>query len=223
LPDKPGRPSPVAAQVRAQVRASERLQASLETGALLLDTYLLNSHCDGAGTLQAIHNIRPQHVVFVHGSPSYLTDLTSVEDLQNRYHLHLPSADTLVELPVSDTFIQPELPDTHHGGELTELKTAVLITLDQTIASEPRWRQFADTGIIEARWQGNELVLRGVEQREILNNTSSASMVDCCDSCQYYRGQRCWNEESALFGFHVTPEGYCPVYESAYGESLDGQ
>ncbi|MEO0409148.1 MAG: MBL fold metallo-hydrolase, partial [Cyanobacteria bacterium P01_A01_bin.135] len=46
LPDKPGRPSPVAAQVRAQVRASERLQASLETGALLLDTYLLNSHCD---------------------------------------------------------------------------------------------------------------------------------------------------------------------------------
>lgn len=216
LPEKPGRTSPVGAAVREQIRTSKLLQAHLETGALMLDGYLISNHCDGAGTLQTIHNIRPQHVIFVHGSPSYLTDLTSVEDLQNRYHLHLPSADTVVELPTSDTFIQPERPDTHYGGELTELKTAILITLEQAIVEEPRWQQFADTGIIEARWQGDELVLRGVEQREILNDIASTHAVDSCDSCRYYRGQRCWNEESALFGFHVTPEGYCPVYESNY-------
>ncbi|MGB3612284.1 MAG: MBL fold metallo-hydrolase, partial [Elainellaceae cyanobacterium] len=218
LPETLGQIGAVQADVQAQIQSSERLRARLETGELAVDSYLLSNHCDGAGTLQSIHNIRPQHVIFVHGSPSYLTDLTSVEDLQNRYHLHLPTAETTVELPIGDTFIQPESPDNHYGGELTELKTAVFITLDQAIMTEPRWQQFADTGIIEARWQGKELILRGIEQREILSDVSASNAVDCCDSCAYYRGQRCWNESSALFGFHVTPEGYCPVYKSAYSD-----
>lgn len=219
IPETPGRLSTVQTSVQAQIQASEPLRSRLKTGELTVDSYLLSNHCDGAGTIQAIHNIRPQHVVFVHGSPSYLTDLTGVEDLQNRYHLHLPTAETIVELPTSDRFLQPESPDNNYGGELTELKTAVFITLDQAITTEPRWQQFADTGIIEARWQGNELVLRGIEQREILSDISGNGEIDCCDSCIYYRGQRCWNEASALFGFHVTPEGYCPAYKSAYGDT----
>ena len=63
-----------------------------------------------------IHNLRPQHVVFVHGSAAYLADLTSLEELQNRYHVHSPEIQTLVQLPIGDTFLQPAAPDTNYEG-----------------------------------------------------------------------------------------------------------
>jgi Cft2 family RNA processing exonuclease len=181
------------------------------------DTYLLSQHSDRLGTTQLIHNLRPQHVVFVHGSPTYLSDLTGLEELQNRYHLHSPSAGTLVELPIGETFIQPAAPvETNYEGELTELGTVVTIALPEAIAADPRWSGFADTGLVEARWQGEELVLRGLSQKELLSQGTSAKVplnIDCCGNCRHQRGQRCWNPASPLYGFKVTPEGYCPVFE----------
>lgn len=186
---------------------------------LATETYLLAQHSDRLGTTQLIHNLRPQHVVFVHGSPTYLADLTGLEELQNRYQLHSPAAGTLVELPIGETFIQPAAPvETNYEGELTELGTVVTITLPEAIAADPRWQNFADTGLVEARWQGEELVLRGLSQRELLKDSNSAKMptnIDCCANCRHQRGQRCWNPTSPLYGFKVTPEGYCPVFEPA--------
>lgn len=181
-----------------------------------IEGYLLAQHSDGPGTTQLIHNLRPQHVVFVHGSPAYLADLTSLEELQNRYHLHSPAAGILVELPIGDTFIQPAAPETNYEGELTESDSIITISLPDTITADPRWRQFADTGLIEARWQGEELVLRGLSQRELLNQNSDRYIltdVDCCGNCRHQRGQRCWNPNSPLYNFKVTLEGYCPAYE----------
>ncbi|MBN3927800.1 MBL fold metallo-hydrolase [Nostoc sp. NMS4] len=181
-----------------------------------VETYLLAQHSDGPGTTQLIHNLRPQHVIFVHGSPAYLADLTSLEELQNRYHVHSPAADTLVELPIGDTFLQPAAPETNYEGELTELGTVITITLPNVITADTRWRQFADTGLIEARWQGEELVLRGLSQRELLNQNSDRytwTDVDCCGNCRHQRGQRCWNPASPLYNFKVTLEGYCPAFE----------
>ncbi|UKO99827.1 MBL fold metallo-hydrolase [Nostoc sp. UHCC 0870] len=182
-----------------------------------IDTYLLAQHSDGPGTTQLIHNLRPQHVVFVHGSAAYLADLTSLEELQNRYHIHSPLAGTRVELPIGDTFLQPAPPETNYQGEVTELDTIITITLPDAITGDPRWRQFADTGLIEARWQGEELVFRGLTQRELLNQNSDRFMmsdVDCCGTCRHQRGQRCWNPASPLYNFRVTLEGYCPAFES---------
>ncbi|MFN6518320.1 MAG: MBL fold metallo-hydrolase [Nostoc sp. CreGUA01] len=181
-----------------------------------VESYLLAQHSDGPGTTQLIHNLRPQHVIFVHGSPTYLADLTSLEELQNRYHVHSPAAETLVELPIGDTFLQPAAPETNYEGELTELGTVVTITLPDAITADPRWQQFADTGLIEARWQGEELVLRGLSQRELLNQNSDRytwTDVDCCGTCRHQRGQRCWNPASPLYNFKVTLEGYCPAFE----------
>ncbi|MEH2261554.1 MBL fold metallo-hydrolase [Nostoc sp.] len=181
-----------------------------------VETYLLAQHSDGPGTTQLIHNLRPQHVIFVHGSPAYLADLTSLEELQNRYHIHSPAANTLVELPIGDTFLQPAAPETNYEGELTELGTVITITLPNVITADPRWRQFADTGLIEARWQGEELVLRGLSQRELLSQNSDRytwTDVDCCGTCRHQRGQRCWNPASPLYNFKVTLEGYCPAFE----------
>ncbi len=187
-----------------------------------VETYLLAQHCDGPSTTQLIHNLRPQHVIFVHGAPTYLADLTGLEELHNRYHLHSPLAGSLVELPIGDTFLQPAPPDTTYEGELTELGTVVTITLPDAITADPRWRSLADTGLIEARWQGQDLVLRGLNQRELMNPSSdrppawvNGTVKECCFNCRHFRGQRCWNPNSPLFNFKVTPEGYCPVFEAS--------
>lgn len=183
-----------------------------------IETYFLTEHCDGPGTTQLIHNIRPQHVVLVHGSPAYLADLTNLDELRNRYQLHSPEAGRLVELPIGETFLQPPVVDTHYEGEIIELRSEVNLTLPNTITTDPRWSQFADTGLIEARWQGEELVLRGLSQRELLSQVSYRMIptdIECCGNCIYYRGQRCWNHASALFGFKVTPDGYCPAFAAA--------
>jgi Cft2 family RNA processing exonuclease len=180
------------------------------------ESYLLAQHSDGPGTTQIIHNLRPQHVVFVHGSPAYLADLTSLEELQNRYHVHSPAAGTFVELPIGETFLQPAPPETNYEGELTELGTVITVTLPETITDDPRWRQFADTGLIEARWQGEELVLRGLSPRELLHQSGDRyiwSNIDSCGNCRHQRGQRCWNPASPLYNFKVTLEGYCPAFE----------
>jgi Cft2 family RNA processing exonuclease len=188
------------------------------TTEIAVDTYLLSEHSDGAGTTQLIHNIRPKHIVFVHGSPIYLADLTALEELQNRYHLHAPSAGTLVSLPIGDTFIQPAPPaDPHYEGELMELAQSIDLTLPKSIASDPRWHNFADTGLIEARWQGEEIMIRGISQREILNRQHEINLstdAQCCGNCLHQRGSRCINRRSPLHGFKVTPDGYCPEFES---------
>jgi hypothetical protein len=112
LPEKPGQPIEVD-----------------NFGLTNVETYLLAQHSDGSGITQLIHNLRPQHVIFVHGSPTYLADLTSLEELQNRYHLHSPQAGTLVELPIGETFLQPAPPETNYEGELNELGAVVTIAL----------------------------------------------------------------------------------------------
>ncbi|NET58896.1 MAG: MBL fold metallo-hydrolase [Symploca sp. SIO2E6] len=182
-----------------------------------IQTYSLAQHSDYLGTTQLIHNLRPQHVIFFHGSPNYLADLTGLEELQNRYHLHCPATGTLVELPIGEIFVQPAAPSlTNYEGELSELDTFVNITLPETIIADPRWQDFADTGLVEARWQGKELVLRGLSQRELLKESSNSRIpmnIDCCGICRHQRGQRCWNPASPLYGFKVTSEGYCPVFE----------
>ncbi|MEO1373572.1 MAG: MBL fold metallo-hydrolase [Cyanobacteria bacterium J06635_10] len=183
----------------------------------IVESYLLAQHSDGPGTTQLIHNLRPKHVVFVHGSPAYLADLTGLEELQNRYHVHSPQVNTLVQLPIGDTFLQPAAPDTKYEGELTQLETAVLITLSDNITNDPRWQQFGDTGLVEARWQGEELVLRGLSPRELLLHNGDRNIwpsLDCCGTCKHQRGQRCWNPASPLYNFKVTLEGYCPAFES---------
>lgn len=217
LPQQPGRLGTVELSVMQMLESSPVLQQRIQAGYLTVENYLLSDHCDGSGTTQLIHNLRPQHVLFIHGSPTYLSDLTSLEELQNRYHLHTPATGTRVALPIGETFLQPAAPDTRYEGEITDVETAIIISLPDAITTDPRWQEFADTGLVEARWQGEELVLRGLTQRELISQSTDVPLVvevECCQNCLHFRGQRCWNQASPLFGFRVTPEGYCPVFEA---------
>jgi Cft2 family RNA processing exonuclease len=215
VPHQPGRMGSVEYTITQTLEASPTLQAAIEAGRLTIEPYLLADHCDVAGTTQLIHNLRPQHVIFVHGATAYLHDLTNLEELNNRYHLHTPAAATQVQLPIGETFIQPAPPETQYEGELTEQEGSVQVALPDRLTADPRWQIFADTGIVEVRWQGEELVLRGVSQRELMSQNFANRAIECCENCRHCRNQRCWNQASPLFGFKVTPEGYCPVFEAS--------
>jgi Cft2 family RNA processing exonuclease len=210
--------TPTAAAPMNRANTLQHWESFVREGNVALDTFLLSEHCDGPGTTQLIHNLRPQHVVFIHGSPEYLADLTSLEELANRYHLHSPSVGKRLELPIGEGLIQPTvaaIADALYEGEVHELEHNIAITLPQQLLEDPRWRTFGDTGIIEASWQGDMLMLRSIPQRELL--ATHRQTVDPefqgCASCLHYRNQRCWNLLSSLQGFKVAPEGYCPAFE----------
>ncbi len=181
------------------------------------ETYLLAEHSDGRNTTQLIHNLRPQHIVFVHGCLTYLVELAGLEELYNRYQVHAPLSGNLVEFPLGDRFVQPIKPiPAHYEGELNEVGSYITMVFPDSIHNDPRWNKFSETGIIEARWQGNELILRGIPQRELLNSDKSPLVsedIECCNSCVHYRAQRCWNPNSPLYEFQVIAEGYCPAFE----------
>lgn len=214
VPQHPGQMGAVETATYQALQHSPVMRNKLRSGHLTIDSYLLGEHCDGPGTTQLIHNLRPQHVIFIHGSPTYIADLTSLEELQSRYHLHSPPVGTRVELPIGETFLQPAPPEARYDGEVIERGTVITINLPGGIVNDPRWQTFADTGMVEARWQGDDLVIRGLSQRELMaNDLPMPESLECCDRCLHYRGQRCWNQASPLFGFKVTPEGYCPAFD----------
>ena len=107
----------------SKIKQSEEFQQFFEecqAEQILIEDYLLAEHSDGRNTIQLIHNLRPQHIVFIHGLSNYLADLTSLEELQNRYQLHSPSQGVKVDLPVSTPFIQPTVaPKANYEGAIT--------------------------------------------------------------------------------------------------------
>ena len=69
---------------------------------------------------------------------------------------------------------------------------------------------------MEARWQGEDLIVRGLSPKELISQTHNpynSYDIDCCSICKYQRKQRCWNQASPLYNFKVTLEGYCPAFE----------
>lgn len=182
-----------------------------------VESFLLSLHSDGPATTQLIHNIRPQHVVLLHGNPNYLTDLASLNELSNRYHLHTPTPGSRIEMPLGQlsVTVPTTLVNTAYEGDVLEWGDRAVVSLPLEITGDARWRRLADTGFILASWQGEQLILRGMTPKEVLSNPAEiiAAEKDCCYCCQFYRGQRCWNQLSPLYNFKVAPEGYCPGFE----------
>ncbi|MEM9149926.1 MAG: MBL fold metallo-hydrolase [Cyanobacteria bacterium P01_F01_bin.3] len=183
---------------------------------LPVEHYMLTSHCDGGGTTQLIHNLRPRHVVFVHGGAQQLSDLAGLDDLQARYQLHLPTPAQSIDLPLASEFWQPAPPrDNLYEGEVDTENGAVQLRLPQSLESDPRWRKLADTGVVEASWQGDQLIIRGLNQRELMQITPNkpGDSESTCYYCRHLRGQRCRNPDSPLVGLQVTSDGSCAVFE----------
>jgi Cft2 family RNA processing exonuclease len=194
----------------------QALSPQLESGQVQLETYLLTTHSDRVGTTQLIHNLRPQHVAFIHGQPPHLADLAGLEELQTRYQLHLPSAGKLVEFPIGDRFLQPAAPEPTFEGEITEVDDSVLLLLPDALTSDPRWRTLADTGLVQARWQGDDLILKGLSQHDLLRALEPdhrPGLPDSCQRCSHQREGRCRSTASPLYGKQVSPDGHCPAFE----------
>lgn len=187
------------------------------------EAMFLSEHCDGAGTLQVIHSLRPQHIVLIHGSPSFLADLSSLDELSNRYQIHTPQVGHGVELPIGDWFHQPAPPENCYEGELTTSSAGIQITLPPEIMLDPRWLGLADTGLVDIRWQGNSLVLKGITAQDLAQRprdwpgewqTPAFEIGPTCATCRYFHGQHCRNLDSSLAGLRVDRQGYCPMHET---------
>ncbi|MEL6470573.1 MAG: MBL fold metallo-hydrolase [Cyanobacteria bacterium J06623_4] len=181
-----------------------------------IEHYMLTNHCDGGGTTQLIHNLRPQHVVFVHGRSQQLTNLASLDALQARYQLHLPTPEQKIDLPLAAAFWQPAPPrDAFYEGEVDMNSEGVQLRLPQSLETDPRFAQLADTGVIEASWQGDQLVIRGLNQQELMQVVPRGGVAaeQTCYYCRHLRGQRCRNPESPLVGLQVTSDGSCAAFE----------
>jgi hypothetical protein len=53
-------------------------------------------------------------------------------------------------------------------GEMVVVKDGVQLMLPDTLKDDPRWERLIDTGIVQLRWQGDDLVLRGLSQQNLL-------------------------------------------------------
>ncbi len=144
-----------------------------------------HSHSDSSNVVQVIHTLRPQHVVLTHGRRERLIPLADLPELCNRYHIHSPVSGRqldLVRSPIhpagAEEFAEPDQVEQRYEGEVEELKQtdrsrrsvteAIQVLLPAELSDDPRWQDWADTGILEARWQGNELVLRGLSAKELI-------------------------------------------------------
>jgi Cft2 family RNA processing exonuclease len=190
---------------------------------ILWHQYLLAEHSDVAGTTQLIHNLKPQHIIFFHGSTGNLSDLANLDELSSRYHVHCASVGKKIELPISKSLqfvaTKNESSNTEfllpYEGELAELDSTVMLSLPTEITTDPRWLNFADTGLVEARWQGDHLLIRGISQRELLNADTATSNISVrsCGNCQFYQNQHCQNRDSPLCWLRVSIDGYCPAFK----------
>jgi Cft2 family RNA processing exonuclease len=181
------------------------------------ETYLLAEHSDLTSTLQLIHTLRPQHLVLVHGLPQDLVDLANLDELHNRYKVHTPSPGRLIELPIGQPATTPIPAEIRYEAEVAEIASGAIVTLPNAILRDPRWQTFADTGLLEAYWRGEELLLRGLSQHDLLGSVRHPAALSLrersCFHCQFYRDRRCTNPDSPLFQFQVTPDGCCPVFQ----------
>lgn len=175
----------------------------LHNSAIPFTTYLLADHSDITSTTQLIHNLKPHHLLFIHGQATNLEDLASLEELSNRYKIHCPAIATPLELHLEDTALP-------YSGELTEIGAEIMLTLPMAITNDQRWLKFADTGLIEAHWQGTDLVIRGISQGELRR---SPTQLGTCSTCRFYLEEVCVNVTSPLVGRRVARDATCQGFE----------
>jgi Cft2 family RNA processing exonuclease len=201
---------PESSQYQSEWLAQQKVDRKSKA-VITAETYWLSEHSDGNATLQLIHNLRPQYVLMVHGELEQLADFANLEELNSRYKVLIPLPGVLLELPIGEKVETIVLPERRYDGEVVETEAGVVMTLSAELMNDPRWQAFADTGVVETYWRGEELVIRGVSAREMRGRMSQAGERSCF-YCQFYRSGRCTNFASPLVGLQVTPDGYCPSF-----------
>ncbi len=195
------------------------LATRLQIGDLHLNSYQLTDHCDGLGTTQLIHNLRPQHLLLVHGgSPDALRQLSRLDELRSRYKVHVAEPGVKVSILLNEPLPQIHIPKQRYGGELKEERSGVYLQLADDIAQDPRWQALAETGLLEVEWQGDGLLIRGVSPQKLMGQGDRARSqhrrpTDCCETCCFYHNQYCRNPESPLESVKVLAESYCQEFQ----------
>jgi Cft2 family RNA processing exonuclease len=189
------------------------MKASLELPADE-EHYHLSNQADRTAMLQVINSLRPQHLVLIHGKLDNLLDLASMEELGQRYKVHVPMVGQEIEFAVAAEVAAMPMPEITYEGEVAESLQDIVITLPRTLLADARWRSLSDTGIVEATWEGDVLVVRGLPAGELRGDRREAVPEASCYRCQAYRGQYCREVRSPLFNLKVSPEGLCGEFRA---------
>jgi Cft2 family RNA processing exonuclease len=195
-----------------------------------------HSHCDRQSLLQIVHTLRPHHLVLCNGPQDRLHALAELADLRDRYIVHVPQIGQTLKLSQGDmehlAKPSPEQPDAIYEGEIEEVVSprtgevdAIEILLPAEIADRAQWQALAETGLVEAKWEGEALVLRGMSsralQREANANwgSNAANGTNICANCVFFRPStsnraksRCDQPRSPMYRFAISPNGSCPEY-----------
>jgi Cft2 family RNA processing exonuclease len=211
----------------------EDLQARLE-----VDTLSWHSHCDSNSLLQIIHTFRPHHLVLGNGYPDQLMELTHLSELRNRYRVYcaVPGQNLALQgssPPIQGNVLAP-LPDISYEGEVEEVRNqsqvvAVQVLLPAALTEDPRWQTWADTGVIEAFWQEDALVIRGLSSRRVIKEVSKLQdptvkrlqrppVHPRCSQCRFYLNSAanpgfCNQPTSPFYRIEVNPDSYCLKFQ----------
>lgn len=170
---------------------------------LQIERSLWHSHADSPTLVQLIHTLRPQHVVLGHGKVDHLSALADLQELCDRYHVHCPAPLHAVDLPRARPEVGVESdPDPaaeiYYEGEVSEVLMdpslsrspvgAVQVVLPPEITQDPRWQVWADTGVVEARWQEDQLVIRGMSAKELVRPVDPEPRSEGPERIRFDRG-----------------------------------
>jgi Cft2 family RNA processing exonuclease len=197
-------------------RSLRMLQTAWDEGRLTSQRYHLSDHSDATGIVQLIQNLRPQQLIWVHGPQERLQALSQLPEL-GRYRSHQPQSGETLSIELGDSEPAPAPPAPFLSGEINEGIDQGTITLPRDILRDPRWQTLADTGIVELRWQGKELIIRGLSASDLRRVASEGRNIrrDRCWSCQFYQDQTCLNPRSIFMRTTVSPDHYCAVYQES--------
>jgi hypothetical protein len=102
-------------------------------------------------------------------------------------------------------------------AEIIDAEEGVRLQLPDTLTADPRWRRLTDSGLVQVRWQGDELVLKGLSQRDLQRwlGLEDATPLQNCFHCRHRQAGRCSHIHSPLYGMVVSPTASCQVFRSA--------
>jgi Cft2 family RNA processing exonuclease len=120
----------------------------------------LSAHADKVGLGQVINQIKPKHLILIHGSIRALHELASSGDNQVRFYIHIPKVGEAIELgSVPEHLSDEQLSKIAQPQEFEMVVEKVgnetmLQVPNSVVENDPRWQMFSAAGTVDAVWDG---------------------------------------------------------------------
>lgn len=184
----------------------------------------LSAHVDRVGIGQVIAQVKPKHLILIHGNSDALHDLATNSSLQKHYIVHIPGIGEVIEYGTFPEFItnNTKIALTHEKQIELEIVTehdgAWIKVPKKVVDSDPRWQTLGMHSAVRAKWHHNTLVLLPITTKSIATKKAKNQESDCCAKCTYFKSGFCRSEESSLYEMPVDPYGICEEFNLIFSQ-----